>query len=223
MAPARRKSTRARTKVQKANKVSSSELKASLDSATLAEQHKKLSFEVFAASEFSPEDRNEIWSILENNMKDAYARSSFGWKPVEKQAELFHELSRFIVVRNTPEVSSTSVPATIVAYSMFRFEVEERKDVVYCYEVQVHQQSRRSGLGGCLMKQLVSIGKRWKMQMIMLTVFKSNVAARSLYNALGFEVDPTSPEYPDSGEEGSESSDEEREEYDYEILSLPID
>ncbi|TFY58797.1 hypothetical protein EVJ58_g6193 [Rhodofomes roseus] len=173
-------------------------------------------------------------------MKDAYARSSFGWKPVEKQAELFHELSRFIVVRNTPEVSSTSVPATIVAYSMFRFEVEERKDVVYCYEVQVHQQSRRSGLGGCLMKQLVSIGKRWKMQMIMLTVFKcrlcvlmlqavnsglstANVAARSLYNALGFEVDPTSPEYPDSGEEGSEWSDEEREEYDYEILSLPID
>ncbi|KAH9937117.1 uncharacterized protein B0H18DRAFT_969194 [Fomitopsis serialis] len=86
-----------------------------------------------------------MWSILENNMKDAYTRSSFGWKPDEKRAELFHDLSRFIL--------------------------------------------------------LVSIGKRWKMQ--------NKQAARNLYRTVGFEIDPTSPEYPDSDEEDSQWSGEE--------------
>lgn len=58
--------------------------------------------------------------------------SSFGWKPDEKKAELFHELSRFLLARKVLEVdgSSESVPS-IVAYSMFRFEREEGLDVVY--------------------------------------------------------------------------------------------
>ncbi|KZT72732.1 hypothetical protein DAEQUDRAFT_663387, partial [Daedalea quercina L-15889] len=181
-----------------------------------------LRVEVLLASELSDQDRKEIWSILECNMKDLYAGSSFGWIPNDKQAELFHELSRFLLVRKTAllvasPLGPTETRCPISAYSMFRFEVEEKKDVVYCYEMQVLQELKRSGIGRCLMQQLVSIGKYWQMQKIMLTVFKSNSAARSFYKAIGFELDPTSPEYDDS-----DSEEDTVEEYDYEIMSMRI-
>ncbi|KAI0734545.1 acyl-CoA N-acyltransferase [Fomitopsis betulina] len=217
MSPAFRRFTRAcrtRSNIDKANEAASSDLASFLDQAGLFESRYNISFEVVLASVLSEGLRREIWATLENNMKELYTQSSFGWNPEKKQAELFHESSRFLLARKLPEPgsSSESAPST-VAYSMFRFEREEKQDVIYCYELQVHQDLRRAGLGKHLMRHLVSISKGWKMEKIMLTVFKANHVACNFYKAIGFELDPTSPEYYDD--------DEDTEDYDYEILSTP--
>lgn len=50
--------------------------------------------------------------------------SSFGWDPEAKNGELYHPLSRFILVY---DVDTNN----IIAFTMYRFEVEDEEDVVY--------------------------------------------------------------------------------------------
>ena len=121
--------------------------------------------------------------------KTRYLSSSFGWNPQKKKGEIFHQLSRFVLARN---VSSSTNPASsgIIAYSIFRFEREDRQDVVYwyvldsarcmfsaltlrtSYELQVSKECRRFGLGKLLVQILSDIGTEWDMTKIMLTVLK---------------------------------------------------
>ncbi|PCH33801.1 acyl-CoA N-acyltransferase, partial [Wolfiporia cocos MD-104 SS10] len=148
-------------------------------------------FELHVATELDTSARAALWSIFEENMYDLYVGSSMGWDPDTKRAEMFDPLSRFIIVRHNQEDhldQSKSKSASIIAYSMFRFEREERQNVLYCYELQVQREFRRAGLGIRLMQQLVSIGKRWYMENIMLTVLKSNTPAREFYNKLGYDT-----------------------------------
>jgi len=97
---------------------------------------------------------------------------------------MFHAKSRFLMVFKETD---------LVAYGMFRFEVEESNDVLYCYELQVSSTARRMGLGKMMMQQLWKIGSSWKMKKTMLTVLKENTAAFEFYTKLGFAIDETSP------------------------------
>ena len=54
----------------------------------------------------------------------SYKSSSFGWDPEAKRKELFHSLSRFILVYEADT-------DTLLAFTMFRFEFEEGEDLVY--------------------------------------------------------------------------------------------
>ncbi|KAK0208311.1 acyl-CoA N-acyltransferase [Desarmillaria ectypa] len=158
-------------------------------------------FEVFSSSELSKPLCEDIFSMLETNMRDFYSQSSFGWDPAGKWKEMFDPLSRFIVARR-PDTQALS------GYSIFRFEHENDLDMLYCYELQVSNASRRNGLGRKLMDLLGSIGECWHMQKIMLTVFEANEAALAFYSALGFVVDETSPDSDDD--------------VDYKILSMRL-
>jgi len=107
--------------------------------------------------------------------------SSFGWDPVEKRKEIFHSLSRFIVVHDDEE-------DVLLAYIMFRFEHENDEDLVYwyvpliifsgrftfypwkSYEVQVAASAQGKGLGKKLLNDLEKIGKGFNMEKIMLTI-----------------------------------------------------
>jgi hypothetical protein len=51
--------------------------------------------------------------------------SSFGWDPAKKRKEIFHSLSRFILVYDKGD--------TLLAFVMFRFEHENDEDMVYWY------------------------------------------------------------------------------------------
>ncbi|KAG8940531.1 Peptidyl-prolyl cis-trans isomerase cyp8 [Tulasnella sp. 424] len=123
----------------------------------------------------------------------SYVGSSYGWDPRSKKKELFHAESRFILVHQT------EAPGLVIAYTMFRFDDEETMEdgvmepVVYCYEIQIAEEARRSGIGTVLMSDLEAIARKWKMKKVMLTALRSNVDAISFYEKLGFEMDPISP------------------------------
>jgi N-alpha-acetyltransferase 40 len=56
----------------------------------------------------------------------------FGWDPVSKQRELFDPLSRFILVhQQSQNLGDGNASKRLVAYTMFRFDMEEGEEVVY--------------------------------------------------------------------------------------------
>ncbi|KAJ7786396.1 hypothetical protein B0H16DRAFT_1490291 [Mycena metata] len=57
--------------------------------------------------------------------------------------------------------------------------------------------AQRHGLGRTLMNHLAKIGKDFKLDKIMLTVFKANTQALRFYKNFGFKPDETSPEDAD--------------------------
>ncbi|SJL05713.1 uncharacterized protein ARMOST_09049 [Armillaria ostoyae] len=199
--------------VRDANKASAAELSKALSISDPT-------FEVLTSSELSKQLREDIFAMLETNMRDLYAQSSFGWDPTDKRKEMFDSLSRFVVARR-PDTQALS------GYTIFRFEHEHDSDmlywsafklhhleiqsvyhVLYSYELQVSNASRRSGLGRKLMDLLGSIGESWRMRKIMLTVFEANDVALAFYFALGFVVDETSPDTDDDA--------------DYKLLSMQL-
>jgi GNAT superfamily N-acetyltransferase len=118
-----------------------------------------------------------------------YSRSSFGWDPPQKKAELFYPDSRFILVWE--RAGNTSDDRRLSAFAMFRFDMEDDERIVYwsvaiyiliygyrtftsrcSYELQVAASARRQGLGQHLMKLLVILGRASDMEKVMLTVQK---------------------------------------------------
>jgi ribosomal protein S18 acetylase RimI-like enzyme len=149
-------------------------------------------------------------------MHNLYSFSSFGWNPQKKRTEVFDPRSRFVVVRDISDPTSNLASSDMIAYSMFRFEREDRQNVIYCYELQVSKDSRRFGLGRLLAQTISDIGAEWGMTKVMLTVLKANQAAMLFYKSTGFTVDETSPDFSKDSEGGTED------EYDYCILSRCI-
>ncbi|THH06809.1 hypothetical protein EW145_g3831 [Phellinidium pouzarii] len=155
-------------------------------------------FQIRKAAELSQALRSQIWAIFERNMKTIYETTNvFEWNPPEKQEEAFHDLSRFILV--TPAVETDSSEGQdLLAYIIFRFEREDKRNVVYVYELQTKESARRLGLGTALITNIVSVGRNLGMTSVMLTHFKVNNEADPFYESLGFKVDRTSPDFEDS-------------------------
>ncbi|RDX52079.1 acyl-CoA N-acyltransferase [Lentinus brumalis] len=205
--------------LKRANKASEREIEevAQIDPGWITLKDTEFTIRVASSSSLTGSDRDSIWTIFETNMRSMMEPSSLGWNPTEKKEELFHSESRYIMAYNGGDKSAEA----LVAYTMFRFEPGyEDEASVYCYELQVLHGYRGLGLGRFLVDKLVIIGKHWRMEKILLTVLKLNTAARMTYEKLGFRMDPSSPDYPDSGDD--EVSDDEREEVDYEILSREL-
>ncbi|CAI7669253.1 unnamed protein product [Penicillium manginii] len=102
--------------------------------------------------------------------------------------------------------------ARILGFLSFMVTYEDGKEVVYCYEIHMSPMARGRGLGGLLMGRMEGIGRLIGLEKAMLTVFKSNVAAREFYRKGGYEVDENSPQ-PRTLRNGTVK------EWDYEILS----
>ena len=68
------------------------------------------------------------------------------------------------------------------------------EEVLYLYEIQIDEHSRRCGLGLHLMTMIEHIASRANMQCIKLTVFKSNKNAMDFYlKKMKYCIDASSP------------------------------
>ncbi|KAJ3873880.1 acyl-CoA N-acyltransferase [Lentinula edodes] len=159
------------------------------------------------ANELSESMRAKIWELINGNMSELCANSSLGWNALDKQQELFDPLARYIILNPVGQSDQ------IAGYSVLRFEHEAEEDILYCYELQISPLHQRKGLGKFLMKLLQVIGRRTKMEKIMLTVLDNNSAANDFYATIGFQLDECSPSFEDPENEGD------TEKVDYQILS----
>ena len=152
-------------------------------------------------------------SLFEENMGDMYRQSSWGLNMKEKDDELKHPTARFLIIMDDNEEEDKDNPK-LLAFAHFRFEVDDEehptKEVLYLYEIQIHESARRNGIGKRMMQILEIMAMQMQMRKVVLTVFDSNKGAFDFYTKLKYQVDETSP------------SQFEGEEADYEILSKVV-
>ncbi|XP_063991582.1 N-alpha-acetyltransferase 40 [Diachasmimorpha longicaudata] len=125
-----------------------------------------------------------VFGIMERNMKSMYEKSKWGWNTSSKRNELTDPLAWYLTARAGDE---------LVAFSHFRYDLDDKVEVLYCYELQLEEKVRRKGLGRFMMKCLEDLAADSCMKKVVLTVFKHNPEARSFYEALGYKLDRTSP------------------------------
>ncbi|XP_076392170.1 N-alpha-acetyltransferase 40 isoform X2 [Megachile rotundata] len=135
------------------------------------------------AKDALPECRFWIFDIMERNMKSLYEQCDWGWDPVVKQKELTEPAAWYLIA------SSNDV---YLGFSHFRFDIDNREEVLYCYEIQLETIIRRKGLGHFMMSALESMALKNKMRKVVLTVFKHNPSAVQFFYALGYKLDKTS-------------------------------
>ncbi|XP_055378260.1 N-alpha-acetyltransferase 40 [Condylostylus longicornis] len=137
------------------------------------------------------------FKLAERNVGLYYKTCSMGWQPKIKQRDLNKNWAKYLIAfdkRKTP-----------IAYSMFRFDHDYGKKVLYCYEMQIEQDFRRIGLGRFMMAALEKCAEFWNMEKVVLTVLRNNYDAKAFFSKLDYKLDETSPD--------------DNEKVDYEILS----
>ncbi|GAA5803033.1 hypothetical protein HPULCUR_008508 [Helicostylum pulchrum] len=123
------------------------------------------------------------FNLVQSNLLDMYKNSQGGWNEQEKRAEMLAPQARYLIARSATD------PTDLKGFLLFQMIQEETMDddimanCAYCYEVQLMETARNKGLGEFLMGLLYQIGKHWKLDKVMLTVFKGKV----------FELDEISP------------------------------
>jgi len=163
--------------IKKANSVSSDEIQEAAGIPPILRlKDQTFSCKICHAQELPNELREQLWLLFEENMRTFYAQApSFSWDPEEKKEEMFHALSRVVLLQPIQLDEGLQSPGAsespVVAFSMFRFEREDKRNMLYCYELQVRISARRSGLGKALLDVLGKIGKAYSMPRILLTAF----------------------------------------------------
>lgn len=132
-------------------------------------------------------------------------QSSWGWDEGAKRRELFAPESRFLIcslvnVKASCEADHHESPRhlksnidDLCAFIHFRFEVDEHRPVLYCYEIQLKEGVRGLRLGHRLLQILYKIAADNQMTWVLLTVFKLNTLAYNFFIKNGFGTDITDP------------------------------
>jgi ribosomal protein S18 acetylase RimI-like enzyme len=154
--------------------------------------------------------------ILQDNMQALYQQSAWGWNLQEKRQEMQHDHARFILVMkkddddgvNSNANDSTGVTVAsnakeekqnIVAFCHLRFDWDDdehpTEPVLYVYELQIHSDYQRRGMGQVIMNDVIPhISRRTQLNKCMLTVFHHNDAAMQFYQQhCRFTIDASSP------------------------------
>ncbi|GLE01153.1 hypothetical protein PINS_up009983 [Pythium insidiosum] len=148
----------------------------------------------------STAQRDAIFALFEHNMKDMYRDSDWGYDAHAKRQELFEDDARYLLVTRRQPATTTGTAheqeddEELLGFVHFRFFEDDGAPVLYVYEIQIAAAAQRKGLGKFLMQLLQLVARRQRMELVVLTVFKANVAAMAFYlNTMKFVVDETSP------------------------------
>eukprot|EP00981_Chlorochromonas_danica_P006417 scaffold1389_cov251-Ochromonas_danica.AAC.15 len=141
----------------------------------------------------------KISDLFMANMEEKYRDAGWKFDLIEKQKELFHPASRFLLLtqKNNDNDSESDNDRVVVGYLIFRFtwddEDEPEYPVLYVYELQVDSRFRRQGVGAYLLDYTVQLAAHFNMRKVMLTCLKNNPEAMSFYRKMGFGIDVNSP------------------------------
>lgn len=173
--------------------------------AKLNPQIKKFNYYLARSEQVPDKLYTRLMTLFESLMRTMYENSSWGWNAEEKLGEFKHSRTRILIVTQSDNsdppttVVSDSLPdeenETIVGFMNFRFETGANKEecALYVYELHVDVEHQRQGLGEELMRMAKVLAHEFKMDKIMLTVFRFNEPASKFYNKLKFAEDKSSP------------------------------
>ncbi|OAD56882.1 N-alpha-acetyltransferase 40 [Eufriesea mexicana] len=113
---------------------------------------------------------------MERNMKSLYEQSDWGWDLIAKQKELTEATAWYLIALSND---------IFIGFSHFRFDIDYREGVLYCYEIQLESAVRRKGLGHFMMSALESMASDNKMRKVVLTALKHNPSAMQFFYSLG--------------------------------------
>ncbi|KAI0804452.1 acyl-CoA N-acyltransferase [Xylaria sp. FL0064] len=149
--------------------------------------HVPYSLALISARRLASDDLDACYKLIEETSRADYESSTMGWKPIKKLAEMKSPELRYIVVKNNEGV--------VRGFTSLMPTYEEGEPVVYCYEIHLAAELRRTGLGRLLMSFLESVAYYTPpIKKVMLTCFLSNEKALNFYKSAGFTKDPISPE-----------------------------
>lgn len=148
---------------------------------------------------------DRMMTLFESLMREMYENSSWGWNEEEKLGEWKHPRTRVLFVTigekcdlPTDEIIANQLPPEdeqLIGFLCLRYEIGADKSecALYVYELHIHNDFQRQGLGIELMRLAKVLATEFKMDKIMLTVFHSNAPALKFYHKLKFHTDKSSP------------------------------
>ena len=158
------------------------------------------------AATISDSDFDGCFDLVRSTSAAAYTASSRGWSSEEKRTEMREADMKYLMIRAVARNAEASIPAghtlnfgdqgldlgngeqsSVVGFLSFMLTREDRRDVIYCYEVHLKEDYQGRGLGAQLMLLMERIGESVGVKKGMLTVFTSNDAAMRLYKRIGYE------------------------------------
>ena len=104
-----------------------------------------------------------------------------------------HNQPKSTIEEQADDLPTDSSEESPVAFVHLRFEEERGDPVLYLWELQVEPFAQGKGLGRFLMQLLEEIARQGNLRLVMLTVFRENMKALSLYRKLGYVDDESSP------------------------------
>ncbi|XP_057338364.1 N-alpha-acetyltransferase 40 [Microplitis mediator] len=144
----------------------------------------KFNLKCHKVKELSSELLSWIFDLMERNMKTLYEQSHWGWNKSSKHKELTEPTAWYLIAFLDDEP---------VGFSHFRYDLDDKVEVLYCYELQLESKVRRQGLGRFMMNTLEALSVQSAMKKVVLTVLKHNPDAKTFFQSLGYKVDTTSP------------------------------
>lgn len=129
------------------------------------------------------------FKLTEKNVSSYYNSCALGWTPKVKSNDMNKNWARYLIGYNNENKP--------IAFSLFRFDFDYGRSCLYCYELQVEQESQRKGLGEFMMSALERMAKIWSMERLVLTILTNNDGAMRFYKRLGYVLDETSPDKSD--------------------------
>merc|ERR1719399_2742242 len=153
-------------------------------------------------------------SLLRSNMGEMYERSSWGWDEAAKRAGFAEAATRVVLLRTQParlelaaceddwvvvehpDKPPTPPPCRTVGFLHLQFTIEDERPVLYVLELQLAEDVRQQGLGKFLMQLAEVLARKYGMEALMLTVFKTHKKALDFYrHKLRYSIDESSPSH----------------------------
>lgn len=156
-------------------------------SSKMLKSKQRVTIESMIGSSLSSSDFQWAKDLFQNNMKEMYQQSDFGFDMVDKEAEMTASTSRYLIAKISDSEESGG---KLAGFCHYRFDMDFGCPVVYCYELQIESKYQGCGLGRELIEVLEMIAKKTHMLKVSATVFKFNTASEAFFRKLGFVNDP---------------------------------